>query len=352
MKRGLVAFDPNETAPGEYQARLAGLQEILRAKGLAGAFIYGDVAASGDIAYLTNLTIYWNQGVLAVPDEGAPVFLTKLSKRVYPWMRSSSVVDDIRSNQDLARAMVQFCRERLAGRASPKVGMVDEAWWPESVVAKVRADLPEVAFEDIGSVVREQRAQPSDSELAMLKHAHAILERAVDTALSGDHTPGERWAALQRTSRRAGFLDIIGQCRVDPEDGSIALDVAAQFRHLWLRRANARGGDAAARLPVALEAVAGPLKPGASRADMQAVGAHYAESQSWPGFACDCLSHVDIETEGAQRMSDHRQMLRAGEVVLLKCTAPAARGTVALGDMYLVGETGARSLSKEAIGRE
>jgi hypothetical protein len=344
MKRGLVVFDPNETAPEEYKSRLGRLQERLRANGLACGFIYGDVASSGDICYLTNLTIYWNQGVLAVPDQGEPVFLTKLSKRVYPWMRRSSVVNDIRSNPDLARAIVQFCRERLAGCVSPKVGLIDEAWWPESVVANVRASLPEVGFLNIEGVVRDQRTQPSQSELALLGRARSILEDAIDTALAGNQTTEDRWAAVQRISRRSGFLDIVGQCRADPEDGSVSLDVAGQFRHLWLRRAKVRGGDAASRLPPALEAVANSLKPGATRAEVQAAGAQYAKSAGWQDFACDCLSHVDIETDGAQRMPalEDPQPFRDGEVVLLKCTAPSARGMVALGDMFLVGDTGPR----------
>jgi Creatinase/Prolidase N-terminal domain len=350
MKRGLVLFDPNETAPEEYRSRLGRLQECLRANGLACGLIYGDVASSGDICYLTNLTIYWNQGVLAVPDQGEPVFLTKLSKRVYPWMRSSSVVDDIRSNPDLGRAIVQFCRECLAGRASPKVALIDEAWWPESIVANVRAALPEVGFSNIEGLVRDQRAQPSQSELVLLGRARSILEDAIDTALAGNHTIEERWAAVQRISRRSGFMDILGHCHADPEDGSVSVEVSGQFRHLWLRRAKARGGDAAARLQPALEAIAGSLKPGATRAEVQAAGAGYAEIAGQQGFACDCLSHVDIETDGAQRMlaPDDPRPFRDGELVLLTCSAPSARGMVTLGDMFLVGDAGARIVPASA----
>jgi hypothetical protein len=344
MKRGLVLFDPNETPPEEYKSRLRRLQERLRADGLVCGFIYGDVASSGDICYLTNLTIYWNQGVLAVPDQGEPVFLTRLSKRVFPWMRRSSVVNDIRSNQDLARAIVQFCGESFKGPASPKVGLIDEAWWPQSIVANIRAALPDVDFVNIEGAVRDQRAQPSQSELALLGRARLILEDAIDTALTGNHTSEERWAAVQRISRRSGFMDILGHCHADPEDGSITVDVSGQFRHLWLRRAQARGGDAAARLQPALKTIAGSLRPGATRAAVQAAGAKYAESAGWKGFACDCLSHVDIETDGAQRMlaSDDPQPFQNGELVLLTCSAPSARGMVSLGDMFLVGNAGAR----------
>jgi hypothetical protein len=350
MKRGLVLFDPDETAPEEYVSRLGRLQEGLRANGLACGLIYGDVASSGDICYLTNLTIYWNQGVLAVPDQGEPVFLTRLSKRVFPWMRRSSVVNDIRSNQDLARAIVQFCSERVEGRASLKVGLIDEAWWPQSIVANICAALPGVGFANVERVVRDQRARPSQSELALLGRARLIMDDAIDTALAGNHTSEERWAAVQRISRRSGFMDILGYCHADPEDSSISVDVSGQFRHVWLRRAQARGGDAAARLQPALETIAGSLKPGVTRAQVQTAGARYAEIAGWKGFACDCLSHVDIETDGAQRIpvADDPQPFRDGELVLLTCSAPSARRMITLGDMFLVGDTGARIVPARA----
>jgi hypothetical protein len=350
MKRGLALFDPNETAPEEYRSRLGRLQEGLRAKGLACGLIYGDVAASGDICYLTNLTIYWNQGVLAVPDQGEPVFLTRLSKRVFPWMRRSSVVNDIRSNQDLARAIVQFCDESLKDRASPKVGLIDETWWPHSIVANIRAALPGVGFVNVERLVRDQRARPSQSELALLGRARLIMDDAIEAALAGSHTSEERWAAVQRISRSSGFMDILGDCHADPEDGSITVDVSGQFRHLWLRRAQARGGDTAARLQPALKTIAGALKPGVTRAQVQAAGARYAKTAGWQGFACDSLSHVDIETDGAQRIpaADDPQPFRDGELVLLTCSAPSARGMITHGDMFLVSDTGARIVSARA----
>ena len=84
MKRGLVLFDPAEIPAAEWRARVAAVQRELAASGTDVALIYGDVSRSDDIAYLTNLCVYWNEGVLAVPAHGEPAFLTKLSPRVFP----------------------------------------------------------------------------------------------------------------------------------------------------------------------------------------------------------------------------------------------------------------------------
>jgi len=45
---------------------------------------------------------------------------------------------------------------------------------------------------------------------------------------------------------------------------------------------------------------------------------------------------------------DDPQPFRNGELVLLTCSAPSARGRFTLGDMFLVGDTGARIVPARA----
>ena len=121
MKRGLVTLDASGRAD-----RLRAFQRHLGVDGLAAAAIYGDVHRSGDLTYLTNLCLYWNEGVLVVPADGEPVLLTKLSARVQPWMRETSTLRDVRSGPDLASLLAGL----LQGRAPGVLGLVDRAWWP------------------------------------------------------------------------------------------------------------------------------------------------------------------------------------------------------------------------------
>ena len=87
MKRGLVVRDAEEIADSEWAARVGALQSELAAAGVDIALIYNDVSRGDDIGYLTNLCIYWNEGVLAVPATGEPAMLTL---RV---MNTSAIVD-------------------------------------------------------------------------------------------------------------------------------------------------------------------------------------------------------------------------------------------------------------------
>ena len=70
MKRGLVVLDPAEIPPGELEQRVGALQAELRARGLAAALVYADVYHSGDLGYLSNICLYWNEALLAVPADG------------------------------------------------------------------------------------------------------------------------------------------------------------------------------------------------------------------------------------------------------------------------------------------
>src|SRR3954470_19296331 len=137
MKRGLVVLDPDEVPTGEWQERVGGLQRRLAEERVDLALVYGDVFASDDIGYLTNLCIYWNEGVLAVPVDGEPAFLTKLSKRVHPWMRATSTLEDLRSGRDLAGLIADLAGETRA------VGLVDRDLWPAALVHDVEATLPD-----------------------------------------------------------------------------------------------------------------------------------------------------------------------------------------------------------------
>lgn len=308
MKRGLVVRDVAERAE-----RVAALQASLRRAGLEAALVYGDASRSDDIAYLTNLCIYWNEGVLAVPAEGEPAFITKLSKRVQPWMRATSTLTDIRSGPDVAGGIAGFVRElaradgsnrsarqagaapsgaaREPGGAVPvandagalRVGIIDAGWWPATLLAEIERALPDAELVRLDDGVRELRLVPSPRELTVLREAGAALSAAIDAALAAPHP----LAALERAARRGGFTEVLART------GDGWIDATGQYRTLWIRAARATDGSLAARLAAA----AGELRAGVRP-------------------AVRCVSHADLATGGDHRLGE-AEPLRAGEVVTL-----------------------------------
>lgn len=248
MKRGLVVLDPAETPPDELAGRVTALQARLRAEGLDAALIYGDVSRSDDIAYLTNLCLYWNEAVLVVGAEGEPTLATKLSKRVHPWMRKTTTLRDIRSGRDLAALAAAALVEReaagtpqpggaadvaggAAGAAAPlRVGLVEADWWPATLVAELGAALAGAELVELGGTVREARAVLSDGEAALLRRAEEILGAAVADAAAAPADPRARVAQIERAVRGAGFADLEVRC-----DDPASIDAFGQYRNLWVR---------------------------------------------------------------------------------------------------------------------
>lgn len=308
MKRGLVKAAGEER--GIYEARLERLREQLRTTGTQVALIYGDVYRSDDIAHLTNLCIYWNEGVVAVPSDGPPVFLAKLSKRVHPWMRRTSIFEDLRASQKLP----ELIRDYLDELGSGAVGFVDRDWWPAELVDGVVATAPGRSFVDLPDAVRSSRRVPDELDGADLRQAGALVAAGVAAASHASGTSAQRLAALERVARGEGARDVIATCR--EIDGGFQIECAVQFANVWAHAARVTSDDDVLR--PALEAAATALREGATAADVQAAAGTAAAS---------IVSHCDLATGG-----DLRTFARVAEPLI---SGEAVSLSVRLGDAIL-----------------
>lgn len=280
MKRGLVALD--RVTEAELRARVHALQGDLHARGVDVALLYGDVHRSGDVTYLTNLCLYWNEGVLAVPGDGEPAFLTKLSARVHPWMRETSTVHDLRSGPNLARLV----GELLAGREPGALGLVERRWWPAAIVDELEERLPGWSIVDLGAAVRERRLVPSEAELDLLRAGGATTAAALAAASGPPVDVAERVGAAERRAREAGVEDVVVHGD-ETADGGCALRVATEFRGYWSLAARVLPED------LELSRAYATLAQGL-RADLDPA----ALVPSGDGWRVRLLQHVDVETSG------------------------------------------------------
>lgn len=259
MKRGLVVLDPTEIAESEWASRVAAVQERLTAEGVDVGILYNDVSRGDDIGYLTNLVIYWNEGVLAIPAVGEATLLTKLSKRVFSWMERTSTLEDIRSGQTFGKLVASY----VEGRPVGTIGIIDAALWPASVVAEIEAAVPDWTIKPLSSVVRDVRALPSEAEVALLRAGAATLRSALADATAPDLSMRERLAAVDRVTRHGGFADALVR---GSEDGDhVTMEVAGEYRHGWLLAGRTFGGDPwLSRLTEAQRAAFAEIRGGAS----------------------------------------------------------------------------------------
>lgn len=317
MIRGLVVLDPAEVGDEEWAGRVRRLQERMAAEGVSTALVYGDVYRSADIGYLTNLCIYWNEGILAVPADGAPVFLTKLSPRVHTWMRATSKVADLRSG----KAFGPLVRDLLAAGGPGVVGLVDRPLWPAALVEEVTAAADGREVRGLGGLVREQRLVPSPAELALLRDGARVLRQGFDEATRairpGTAAP-ERLAVLERVLRGNGFTDVVASST------STTLEATGQYRHGWLRLARPVDPAWAGPLDAALRAAVGAVAAGTRAADLAAAAAPaLAALPAGVDRHVTCVNQADLATGGEYAPDE---AVPAGAVLVVEVEALFAGG--------------------------
>lgn len=326
MKRGLVLLDPGEITAEEWRGRVAAVQRELAGSGIDVALIYGDVSRSDDIAYLTNLCVYWNEGILAVPAQGDPVFLTKLSPRVHPWMRLISTVAEIRSGRSFTELVGKFLGPGDGGT----VGLIEADLWPGALAAEIRQALAGWEVRPLAGLVRTLRQVPSPAELTLLRRAAASLVETAAAAAAPGLSDAERIATAERDLRGDGFLDVLADT-ARTEDGVTSVCITGQYRYLWLHASRLVDAPAAAwpgPLRQAIGAAVAATVPGATAADLDAA-ARPSLGQLPSGATADVrwVHHADMATNGEYADYPADLPIPAGSVVVVGIDVRFADGT-------------------------
>jgi Xaa-Pro aminopeptidase len=352
MKRGLVKLDPAETPDSERLERIAVLQRSMFAEGIDVALIYGDVSRSDDIGYLTNLCIYWNEGILAVPAAGDPVFLTKLSPRVFGWMRLVSTVSDIRSGRKFGDLVSKLLTgdDKLPGSSDNSViGLVGADLWPASVADEIRQALPGRHVREVGDLAREARLAPSGPELTLLRRGGTLLGRALGPAAADGLTRNARIAAAERGLRGEGFLDVFARAEEAP-DGFLSLQVTGQFRHLWLHASRLVGGpgpDWPAALNRALAAAVAAVRPGVTAAELTEAARPDTALPAGTTVRVRWTHQADMATGGEYVRYPADLPLPLGAAVVITVDAEFTDGRhAAVADTVAVTDNGTESLTE------
>jgi hypothetical protein len=324
MKRGLVVLDPAEIPAAEWGERVRAVQAELRAAGVDVALVYNDVSRGDDIGYLTNLVIYWNEGMLAIPAEGEATLLTKLSKRVFSWMQKTSVLEDLRSGQTLGKLVEGYVADRPAGT----IGFIDADLWPAAYVEEIAAAVPEWTTVELGPLVRDARKVLSPAELGVIRSAAGVLRDALAAADTGGLDMRGRMGGLESVARHGGFTDVL--LRGTEADGHVTIETAGEYRQSWLLTGRTYG-DAAFR--------------GALAAAQRAALAAIAPGVAWSKVEAAALAALALP-DGATAVvtwSSQADFANRGE---LRPTSPAgpAAGEVAALQLEVIEEGGRRSV--------
>jgi Xaa-Pro aminopeptidase len=256
MKRGWITWDKAELASSIFESRLAVVRKHLAAADLPALVVYTDVWRSNQGRYLSNIMPYWNRALLVIPRDGTPVLLCGLSPRVYPWIRSVTILDEIRPSPNIAQQLTKMCEEK----GWTKLGVLDLEQLPFDLVPPNSVDVPWSAI----------HPGVDEAELSMYRHAAKMAREILTEAMSGgpgivDH---EFVGRLERRFRRAGVEDLVvlvtnGATPPLPPDGAtlasaFSASVAMEYRGHWVKIARALMGQPEGALESKTELLSGP----------------------------------------------------------------------------------------------
>src|SRR3954468_13107801 len=209
MKRGLIEWDPTELSAATLAGRVARAQDVLAAGGLDAAIFYTSVAQPGPVRYLTHFLPYWNEGVLVLPREGEPTLFIALSNRVFPWIKGSSTLQDVRASRNLGADAAKL----LAERGATRVGLGDSGSIPYRVIEELKVNLAGGQVLDAPALAASVQLGADADELRLRGQAARIAAEAL-TAL-GPSVKGRTDSAV------AGQLD--GAMRLNRAEDTLVL---------------------------------------------------------------------------------------------------------------------------------
>jgi hypothetical protein len=226
MKRGLIAWDKAELPPAVFATRLNAARARLAEQNLPALVIYSDLGRTDHARFYSNFMPYFNRAFLIVPREERPLLLCGLSPRVYPWIKSVTILEEILHSPNLAQELLDVCAERGWDR----VGMIDPGGLPYDLHLALKGKLPIV----------EVRHTGDQWEHAMELRATRMAREGLNVEMPGavgllDY---EFVGRLERRLRRAGAEDLVILLNNAPAKGQtlsagFKVSVALEYRGHW-----------------------------------------------------------------------------------------------------------------------
>jgi hypothetical protein len=262
MKRGWITWDKTELPQSAFDKRLSVVRQHLTQRDLPALVVYTDVWKSNQGRYFSNFMPYWNRALVVIPRDGAPVLLCGLSPRVYPWIRSVTILDEIRPSPNIAAQLLAMCGER----GWKKMGILDLPQLPYDLYDPVKRSEIETADVFWSAV----HPAPDEAEMLMYRRAaklaREILEGEMPQGLGSiDHKFVGR---LELKFRREGAEDLVilvsnGDTPPLPPTGatlgdSFSAAIALEYRGHWVKVSRCHAGVTGTGSESKIELLSGP----------------------------------------------------------------------------------------------
>jgi Xaa-Pro aminopeptidase len=246
VRRGLISWSQEEVPASVLETRLARLQEKMREARLGALLVYTSFARPSAVAWLTHFVPYWNEGLLVVPQSGAPTLLAAFSKRMHGWIRSVSHVHEVQSVSNLGRSTAGFL-EGLPDASDIGVLELDTLPWP--VAEPLLNSRHGKALVDSSALFASIRQPADQTEIRLAQKAADIAVKALGSTPSRAARASEVLAPVERSARLDGAEEVLPRIAPDlsagtvlrrlegemPLGGRYALELSIAYKSAWVR---------------------------------------------------------------------------------------------------------------------
>ena len=205
MRRGLMAWDPEEIPLRVLQERVQRLQTAMAASGQDAMIVYTNFIRSAGVSYLTAFSPYWADGMLLVPREGEPVFATTLSKRVGSWIQTVKPIGDLVASPAPGTVLGKRLAEMTGIR---RVAILELDKFPGGLYDELATALPGVEFVDGTETFARARSTLDEVEMRLLSKADAIARQALQSLDPREYNLGEAVGAVEKAARLRGAEEV------------------------------------------------------------------------------------------------------------------------------------------------
>ena len=255
MRRGLLAWDQSEVPAAILDARVEKCRIAMRDFGFDALLLYNNFPRPAAVSWLTHFVPYWSQGVLLVPDTGAPEYFVSLSNRVAGWVAETSHMGDIistpRLGADLGKRLVD----------AKRIGILELNRLPGGIARPLLDGIPGVQLEDATPMFRSVRHPADETERIVTSKAATLAKKSLDAALAANNytRTGPLTAAIEGPARLAGAEEVIIELAPDLADNTalrridgdfplgdrFALRLSLAYKGHWVRIGRTRDQHAA-----------------------------------------------------------------------------------------------------------
>jgi hypothetical protein len=246
MKRGLIAWDKSELPPEIFERRMNRVRRVLAERDIPALAVYSDLWRSNQARFFSNYMPYFNRALLIISRDAPPALLCGLSPRVYGWIRSVTIIEDVRPAGNFVKPLLELAGERRW----TQIGVLDLEQLPYDICQALRASPLGLLGVDSGAVFSPS---DDDAELTMRRKAAALARQILEEELP--HGPGlvdhHFVGILERRFRRAGAEDLVilltnGRTAPAPPFGAVlednfSISVAMEYRGHWVRISRPHG---------------------------------------------------------------------------------------------------------------